>query len=233
MDRGLVHLHQGRADVFSRLDGLSSEHIEALYQDREGSVWIATSEGLDRFRDFAVATITITQGLSNNAVGSVLAEKDGSVWLATRGGLNRWDRGRITIPKTGSEELPGKLNGNNATSLLRDNRGRLWVPTPREFGYLENGRFIPLKGVPGGQILSIVQDSTGNVWAINEHVGLLRISPQNEVRKFLWSELGHSDHASVLVADQTRGGLWLGFFNGGIAYLEDGQISDRPVEHKK
>ncbi len=40
-------------------------------------------DGLDRFRDFAVPTISVKQGLSNATVGSVLAARDGSVWLGT------------------------------------------------------------------------------------------------------------------------------------------------------
>lgn len=81
-----------------------------------------------------------------------------------------------------------------------------------------------MKGVPGGQILSIVQDTAGNLWAINEHVGLFRISPPNDIQKIQWSELGHKDHGSVLAADRRQGGLWIGFFDGGIAYLSDGRI---------
>src|SRR5262249_37163440 len=89
-DRGLVHVHQGRTDVFSPSDGLSGESVHAFFEDREGSIWVATINGLDRFRDFAVATLTVNQGLSSAGVGSVLAARDGSVWLGTREGLNRW-----------------------------------------------------------------------------------------------------------------------------------------------
>src|SRR5262249_39341536 len=35
---------------------------------------------------------------------------------------------------------------------------------------------------------------------------------------------GHQDHVSTLAADPVRGGLWLGFFLGGIAYFSDGQV---------
>jgi signal transduction histidine kinase len=39
-----------------------------------------------------------------------------------------------------------------------------------------------------------------------------------------WADLGHKDHASILAADRRRGGLWIGFFQGGIVYLSDGQV---------
>jgi ligand-binding sensor domain-containing protein len=103
--RGLVHVHQGRTDVFTPSDGLSSENVDALFEDREGNIWVATVNGLDRFRDFAVATFTVRQGLSNEAVESVLADRDGSVWLATSGGLDRWDNGQIAISLSGRAKL--------------------------------------------------------------------------------------------------------------------------------
>ena len=82
-DRGLLHVHQGRTDVFAQSDGLSGDFVQSLFEDREGNIWVATSDGLDRFRDFAVPTISVKQGLSNAAVWSVLAARDGSVWLGT------------------------------------------------------------------------------------------------------------------------------------------------------
>ena len=97
MDQGLWHIHLGSSDRFSRSDGLSGDYIWALFEDREGSVWVATTDGLDRFRDLAVPAITSRQGLSSDLVGAVLPARDGSVWLGTTAGVNRWNKGQITI----------------------------------------------------------------------------------------------------------------------------------------
>ena len=67
--------------MFAPSDGLSGEHVLTLFEDREGNIWVATGNGLDRFRDLAVTTFSVNQGLSNAAVVSVLADRDGSVWL--------------------------------------------------------------------------------------------------------------------------------------------------------
>ena len=48
-DRGLVHMHQGKTDVFGRSDGLSGDFVERIFEDREGNIWVPTIEGLDRF----------------------------------------------------------------------------------------------------------------------------------------------------------------------------------------
>jgi signal transduction histidine kinase/ligand-binding sensor domain-containing protein len=223
-DRGLLHLHQGKTDVFSAADGLSGDTVYAIFEDREGDIWVCTTEGLDRFREFPVATVTTKQGLSINLVTSLLADKDGSVWLGTYGGLNRLDHGKIATPATGSPKRDGMLNGLAPESLLQDRRGRIWISTLREIGYLENGRFSPLKSVPGGVVLSMAEDNASELWVINENAGLFRISPQNDVRKIPWARLGHEDYASVLTADRRESGLWIGFSLGGIAYFSNGQV---------
>ena len=67
LDRGLLHVHEGRTDLFAQSDGLSGDSVTRLFEDREGNIWVATIDGLDRFRDFAVPTISVKQGLSNAA----------------------------------------------------------------------------------------------------------------------------------------------------------------------
>ena len=223
-NHGLLRVHQGRTDAVAQSDGLSGDNVSALFEDREGNIWVATVDGLDRFRDFAVATLTERHGLSKALVGSVLADRDGSVWLATYGGLNCWTNGQITLPRTGSVKRDGKLNGSVPNSLFQDDRGRIWVSTLGGFGHLENNRFIPVRGVPGGTVLGISQDSAGNLWIINEVHGLFRMSPRVEVQQIPWIGLGHKDHASALTADPSREGIWLGFHNGGVAYFRDGQV---------
>ena len=60
---GLVHVHHGRTDVFARSDGLSGENVLSLFEDREGNIWVATFDGLDRFRELAVAYVFCETGL--------------------------------------------------------------------------------------------------------------------------------------------------------------------------
>src|SRR5262249_22970210 len=147
-NRGLVHLHEGRTDVFTPSDGLSGQNVYTLFEDREGNIWVATDDGLDRFRDFAVARFTVSQGLSNDEVRSVLADRDGSVWLATSGGLDRWDNRQLATSHSGRAR-PARLNGLNPQSLFQDHIGRVWVSTLRGIGYLENDGFVFASGIPG------------------------------------------------------------------------------------
>ncbi|MDT7816697.1 MAG: hypothetical protein QOJ42_6613 [Acidobacteriaceae bacterium] len=219
-DRGLLHVHQGRTDVFGRSDGLSGDNIQKLFEDREGNIWVATVDGLDRFRDFAIPTISVKQGLSNASVVSVLAARDGSMWFGTRDGLNRWNDGNITVYRKRSSGLPD----DNVGSLFQDNQGRIWVSTRRGVAYLENGRFIPVPAMPGGIVESIAGDSGGNLWIGDQKQGLFHLIGGSVVERIPWAKMGRMDFASALFSDPLQGGLWLGFNRGGVAYFKDGQV---------
>src|SRR5262249_12985697 len=140
---GLEHVHQRRIDLFSSSDGLSGDEIPILFEDRERNIWVATGNGLDQFHEFVVPAFTSHQGLTG-AVYSVLAARDGSVWLTTSRGLNRWNDGRFMIYETGTASAQ---IANVPYSLFQDDGGRIWAVTSREFGYIENGRLIPISGI--------------------------------------------------------------------------------------
>ena len=53
VDKGLLHIHEGRTDRFTQSDGLSGRSVTSVFEDREGSIWVATADGLDRFRHYA------------------------------------------------------------------------------------------------------------------------------------------------------------------------------------
>ena len=222
---GILHVHEGRTDALSAGDSLSGDDVLSIFEDQEGNVWTSTVEGLDRFHDLAISRLTVKQGLSSNVVDSIVADSDGSVWLGTLAGLNQVDRGQVrSLPGHGGRK--DELNGDEPHPLLQDSHGRMWFGSLRGLGHLEDGRLSSVPGVPGGNFLSMAQDTAGYLWAVNEEVGLFRISLRNDVLKVAWADLGRKDHASVLAADVRRGGLWIGFFQGGIAYLSDGRIRE-------
>src|SRR5262245_44797456 len=69
-----------RLEHFRSEQGLSSNVVNGFFEDREGNVWVATSKGLDCFRDSPVVTFSTSEGIAAGAVGSVLASDDGTVW---------------------------------------------------------------------------------------------------------------------------------------------------------
>jgi len=238
-EHGLVHIHEKgkRADVFTHIDGLSGDYVTNFLEDREGNIWVSTFDGIDRFREYAIPTVSTQQGLSNTAAWSVLAAKDGAVWIATNGGLNYWKDGEIRVfgSDVGRQKSSGKVDGSPPISLFQDSSGRLWVSNIKgEVGYLENQRFVPIPGVRGGTVYSIAEVPKGHIWVANQPQGQLWIRDKEAalfhwfngrvLESFPWAELARNDFAKVIIADPSQRGLWLGFRQGGVAYFEGGQI---------
>ncbi|HTR22396.1 MAG TPA: two-component regulator propeller domain-containing protein [Terriglobales bacterium] len=236
--QGLLHLHQGRIDGFSATDGLSGNFIRSIFEDREGNVWVSTENGLDRFREFAAPTISVNQGLSTSAAYLLEATPDGSIWTITAAGLNRWQNGYMTVygkrsVRTDDREITTNPrvteianSGLPSTvySLGQDDRGRLWAGSREGVYYFDRGRLVRVPGVPGENILSIAGDGQGKVWISNNDEGLFHSTPEGAVQLIPWARLGHKYGAVALLPDRLQGGLWLGFFDGGIAYLKEGQL---------
>src|SRR5208337_3048230 len=239
---GLLHLHRGRIDRFSVTDGLSGNFIRNILEDREGNVWVSTENGLDRFHEFAAPTISVNQGLSSSAVYVLQATPDGSTWITTANGLNRWQNGHVTV--YGKQSVPGQNRPTDERELIinarvteiansglrsttyslgQDDRGRLWAGNREGVFYFDRGRFVLVPGAPGGTIFCIAGDGRGNVWISNLEQGLFYSTPESAIQPIPWARFGHN-YAITLLPDRLQGGLWLGFFDGGIAYLKDGQI---------
>jgi ligand-binding sensor domain-containing protein/signal transduction histidine kinase len=233
-NQGLLHLHQGLVDVFGPREGLLGDQVLALFEDREGSLWVSTVNGLERLRDYAVATFSQNQELSSTTVGAVLADRDGSVWIDTLDGLNRWKRGQFTVYRTRQgrgtpasstvREIAGTgLPDRYIESLFQDGRGRMWVATNDGVGYLENDRFTLIKGT-GGLTHAFAQDAGGNLWIAHQQLGLLRLSPGSELARIPLAGVPPNAIASALLADSARGDLWIGFFPVGLVRYRDGQV---------
>ena len=219
LGRGLLHSHDGRVDVYESSDGLSADRVTEIVEDREGNVWVATEGGLDRFREFAATTFTKKQGLSDALVASVLANGEGDIWLSTLGGLDRLHNGEI-----GSYEKPsGKLNQLGGGTLFQDRGGRVWLFGFRGSGCLQNDHFVPVSAVPKGVAHSVAEDANGDLWIAHQDAGLVGLRDGKAVQQIPWAGLGYKDHAMTVTADP-RGGVWLGFFSGGVEYLAEGAV---------
>ena len=227
---GLVHSYQGKTSLFTHNDGLSSDQVSALFEDREGTIWVATPDGLDRFRELPVNSLSVKEGLSNAIATSILAARDGSIWIGTADGLNRWNHGRTRIYRTRSD--PG-LPDDAIQSLFEDERGRIWVSGFRGLAAFENGRFTAAPSVPAGLTHAIASDNHGGLWlslwvTANDY-GLAHLVDGRIVEQMSWQSVGGGP-GSGLVPDPD-GGIWTGLISGGIAHFRGGQIQKLPLSN--
>ena len=225
---GLVHSYEGKTSIFTHKDGLSSDQVYALFEGREGSIWVATSEGLDQFRELPVTSLPVKQGSSSPTTNSVLAARDGSIWIGTTGGLYRWDHGRTTV--YGRRSNLG-LADDEIQSLFEDERGRIWVSSFSGLAAFGKGKFTAVPSVPAGTKNAITGDNHGGLWlslfgTANDY-SLTHLVDSKITEQVPWRNLGGGPGTGLL--PDPNGGIWTGLLSGGIAYFRAGQIRNLPL----
>ena len=81
---------------FGSNNQLSNSHVNYIYQDSKGYIWICTENGLNLFDGIKFKTFTHiandTTSLNNNLVLSVLEDSCGKFWVGTSDGVQILDR---------------------------------------------------------------------------------------------------------------------------------------------
>jgi len=159
--RGIYRITRDRIDHFALSDGLSGDTIQGIFEDREGNVWLATTAGVDKFRQTRVVTFSSRQGLSADDTGSVLASRTGAIWIGN-GALDRISNGTVTTYRQ-RDGLPG----NSVTALFEDHLGGLWIGVDDGVATFDQGRFskVQSEGRPIGPVLQFAETPDGTVWA--------------------------------------------------------------------
>jgi signal transduction histidine kinase/ligand-binding sensor domain-containing protein len=217
---GIYRIHNGKVDRFRSSDGLSGDYITAFYEDNDGDVWVATSKGLDCFRDLRITSVPGLGGLGTDEVDSVLASHDGTIWAGGAGALGFIRNGAIS-----SLQAKKGLPGDQVTSLLEDDRGRLWVGIDNTLNIYENGRFSRINKPDGsslGFVVGLAEDTSHTVWA--EISGsprrLVRIKNDTVQQEFPAPQMP----AARKVVAAPDGTIWLGLLSGDLGRYANGKL---------
>ena len=224
---GLMRVHgdttgvdPDRIEHLTRREGLLSDEVRALFQDRDGSLWICSRRGLSRLSESNVRAVLHGAG-AGGFVAAVAVTRDGAVWAATATGLTR-SLGTEQHTFTEQDGLPGRI----VTALHEDPSGTLWAATTLGVARLVGSRFLPLLTTAGTlwsgyQIRAIASERDGTLWLCDQERGLFRW--RGGVLDNLSDVVGQR---KAYVAHVDRAGrVWIGFWAGGLAVYDHGTVS--------
>ena len=214
-----------RIEYLTRRDGLLSDEVRAIYQDNNGSMWIGTRRGLSRLSHSNIRTVQ-SRADPDSFVNAVIVTRDSAVWTATAAGLTR-RQGTVERAYTERDGLPGRI----VTALHEDTRGTLWAATTLGVARLDGSRFVPIVTPTGDvwsgyQIRSMTSLRDGALWLCDQERGLFRWSDGKIDR--IADAVGQRK-AYVVHADRTDR-VWIGFWGGGLAVYDRGQVASFTVE---
>ena len=217
----------------SVIDGLPSNRVNALAEDRQGYLWIATRDGLARYDGVGFRVWRVGEGLRDNFVWSVHVDALDRVWIGTASaGLARLDpdRGDFSwYDRAGQPEMAS----NDVWSITSTPDGDVW------FGTSDGGlhRLSPDGGLrrylhepgnpaslPSNGVSHLVVGNDGSLW-VGTKGGVARWDGSG------FQRLPEERLGSLMVdgmAIDSAGSLWMGIQGAGMVRHSDGRIERLP-----
>lgn len=199
---GLLHLRGDDVTVFSNAEGLTDGFVRAVFQDKRGTVWVGTDNGLFRMQGDRLERVDNHADVPRMAVHSISEDREGNLWA---GGSQL-----ISIDPKGAAKvftLPGIYSKNRVKRILQTSDGTVWVGTVGGLQRLANGRFEPFLPIHT-TVRSLLQTSDGTLWigTIGGGVWTLR---DGQLAQLHSTDLLPSDTVLTMLQDD-NGQIWIG-----------------------
>lgn len=216
---GLHRLKTAKIHTYTTDDGLSSNTILPIVQDRSGTIWIGTAGGgLNRHRDGRFESFGPDDGLPGAVILALLAARDGTLWISTNRGLARWVADRIT-----PFDPPEGIAGAPVLAFHEDADGTIWFASQGAGVWSMRGDAIrhitTADGLPSDAVYDIHRDSRGTLWFASS-AGLALLDG-NRCR-VVTPELIDENIGSI--REDAEGDLWIATWSKGLALLRSGKV---------
>ena len=197
---------------FDLRDGLSGDEVLAILEDREGSIWMSTSGGLDRFRANKLTRAELPAGL---LWPSLAAAPGGGVWVgSTEVAAARLGRDARRLPDVGPR----------VTAALRDTQGAVWMAGARGVWKIVDDipRDVPLPADIGGTPVQAMVDVGGGRMrlAILRHGEWEQDLPPATGWHAVAEPPGGPDANPLAMLRDAQGRLWLGYAFNRLVMLD-------------
>jgi PAS domain S-box-containing protein len=210
---------------FRSKDGLSADNCTPILEDREGNIWVATRDGLDQFRDTALASVLLPTSFSRI---SIAPADGGDIWVGSRGNVVRihGNSGETSAVRTG------------AFQPYSDPAGNTWL-----IGYWleqwKGGSFHRAAPSPGGHSggfgsWQAAGDKSGTLWAFFDGYGFFSLDHGQWKAWATPPEVAKQEVTSIF-SDST-GLIWVSTYQGHVITMDGGKVveySNSPLRYVK
>jgi ligand-binding sensor domain-containing protein/signal transduction histidine kinase len=215
-DAGLIHFDDGVATEYSPDADLARANVQCLVPDRQGALWVCTSNGVARLAGGKLAVFRTVEGLASNNVRAACAAPDGTLWF---GGdspeLSSWTGSGFV-----SHRLASMPSYGTVRAMLCSADGSLWIGTTNGLIRLKDGReslFTARNGLADDWVYCLLQTADKALW-IGTKNGFSRL--RNDVIESFRTEDGLSQSTVYSMYEDREGSLWVGTKHGLNQFLD-------------
>ncbi|HMD19740.1 MAG TPA: two-component regulator propeller domain-containing protein [Alloacidobacterium sp.] len=160
-------------EVLTDANGLASNDVRTILEDRNGDFWLGTIAGLQRLHHgiFTSYSAVDKQAGGRSQTESIFEQKDGSVWAGTlEGGVVQWKSGHWRRFGKAQGLSPGQVRGFFE-------HGKTPAIAIADYGIFEwsGNKFTKMPSIPHGYVTTPVVAGDGSVWFRIESQGLFRL----------------------------------------------------------
>ena len=203
---------------------LGSNRVRKVFEDRDGTIWLATyGGGLNSFdRETEKFTRYMNDphdpnSLSSDYVYNIYEDRAGVLWIGTwGGGMLKFDKDTKRFTRfLHNPDNSTSLNHNRVGSFLEDDAGIIWCGTGYGLAKFDKKtnkfkRYTKKNGLPDNVVYGVLPDSNGNLWISTNH-GLSRFNPESEKFK-------NYDVHDGLQSNEFNAGAYLKTRNGELIF---------------
>jgi len=159
---GLVRFLNGKAKIFTVHDGLTSNIIQTLCEDRQGRIWIGTTNGITYFDGKRFYSFTRADGLPSADVRALFFDREDNLWVGDGTQLIRFADTDLT-PYT-------ITSGSSILTILGgcvSEGGGFWCATNQGLWCVNRGTSLPYEhksGWPSGSLRGVLPGPDHTVW---------------------------------------------------------------------
>ena len=191
--------------TLNKPDGLSSSVVYDVAEDKDGFIWLATEDGLQKYDGFELTTFRHNRvdesSISNNIARTVFVDRAGQIWLGTDNGLNKFVRSSENFERVSlSKHFPSENGVNRIRTIYQTSDGTIWVGTIAGLVKIDqSNNFSLIKTHP---VRTMFEDDKGQVWVGTLYGGIYKLDrEQSELIKLSDKSSGATESQEISVVD--------------------------------